>query len=231
MKARCIAHRGCHWKCFENTIQAFDAAAKGSYFGIEMDIHLIKNKKWIIHHDPDFLSNGKKHVIKDEKFDDLIKLPLDNKWNYEAYMPSLEDYLKAVKGSGKRPIIEIKPKNPSFHNLKKVIKTVRKYFSLDEVDFIAFYPWPLFKLKFLYHKKVHIQQLVEHEHPFMVKWALRHKFGLDIEDVMLTKEIVDTFHKKNLTVNVWTVDKEEQLKKFEEMGVDFITTNTFDQNS
>ena len=128
MKPLCVAHRGCHWNCFENTIQAFEAATKGDFWGIEMDIHLTKDKKWIIHHDPDFLSNGVKHVIKEENFEDLLKLPLDNEWNYEAYCPSLDDYLKIVHGSGKTPIIEIKPKNPSFHYLKVMIKQVKHYF-------------------------------------------------------------------------------------------------------
>ena len=231
MKPLCVAHRGCHWNCFENTVQAFEAAAKGDFFGIEMDIHLTKDKKWIIHHDPDFLSNGVKHVIKEELFEDLIKLPLDNEWNYEAYCPSLEDYLKIVHGSGKTPIIEIKPKNPSFHHLKQVVKEVEKHFKLNEVVFIAFYPWPLFKLKFLYGKKVRIQQLWEPTHQFIMKWAYSHRFGLDSDMQCLTKEIVDKFHAKGLEVNVWTVDDEESLKKFEEMGVDYITTNKFNQNS
>lgn len=231
MKPLCVAHRGCHWECFENTAQAFLAASKGEFWGIEMDIHLTKDKKWIVHHDPDFLSNGVKHVIKEEIFEDLLKLPLDNEWNYEAYCPSLDEYLKIVHGSGKTPIIEIKPKNPSFHYLKKMVKQVKQYFALNEVVFIAFYPWPLFKLKFLYGKKVRIQQLWEPSHQFIMKWAYRHKFDLDADQKCLTKEIVDKFHNKGLKVNVWTVDDEESLKKFEEMGVDYITTNKFDQNS
>ena len=231
MKPLCVAHRGCHWNCFENTIQAFEAAAKGDFWGIEMDIHLTKDKKWIVHHDPDFLSNGTKHVIKEENFEDLIKLPLDNEWNYEAFCPSLDDYLKAVHGSGKTPIIEIKPKNPSFHYLKVMIKQVKQYFTLDEVVFIAFYPWPLFKLKFLYGKKIHIQQLWEPTHPVIMKWAYNSRFDLDSDEKCLTKEIVDKFHKKGLKVNVWTIDTEESLRKFEEMCVDYITTNKFDQNS
>ena len=231
MKPLCIAHRGCHWNCFENTIQAFEAAKKGDFYGVEMDIHLTKDKKWIIHHDPDFLSGGVKHVIKEERCDDLLKLPLDNERNYEAFMPTLESYLMTLQNSGKRPIIEIKPKNPSFHQLRKMSKIVKKHFRLQDVDFIAFYPWPLFKLKIMYGKKVHIQQLVEHDHPFMVDWAYRYKFGLDIEAKMLTKEMIDRFHKKKLKVNAWCVDDEETLRKFEEWGIDYITTNKFDQNS
>lgn len=230
MKPLCVAHRGCHWKCFENTKQAFEAATKGKFFGIEMDIHLTKDKKWIVHHDPDFLSNGKKVVIKDEKFNDLIKMPLDNKWGYEAKCPSLEEYLKIVKTSNKRPVIEIKPKNPSFHNLKKVIKEVKKYYDLKDVTFIAFYPWPLMKIKIM-HPKQDVQLLVEHTHPFLVDWAYKFRWGLDIESPMLTKSMCKKFQEKGLVVNAWTVDTKKELKRLCELNIDMITTNVFDQNS
>ena len=63
------------------------------------------------------------------------------------------------------------------------------------------------------------------------KWAKFFKMDIDIEDKILTPELVSLFHKKNLKVNVWTVDDIDNLRKFEEMGVDYITTNVFNQNS
>ena len=54
---------------------------------------------------------------------------------------------------------------------------------------------------------------------------------IDIEDRLLTQDLVDIFHKKNLKVNCWTVDTKEGLQKLEDMGVDYITTNELDQNS
>lgn len=230
MKPLCIAHRGCHWNCFENTKQAFEAAAKGNFFGIEMDIHLSNDKKWIIHHDPDFMSNGKNIIIKNHKFANLLKMPLDNEWNYEAFCPSLEEYLSIVKDSGKRPIIEIKPKNPTYINLRKMLGIVKKYFKLSDVTFIAFYPWPLIKIKRM-HPRQKVQLLVEHTHPYLVDWAYKFKWGLDIESTMLTKEMVDKFKAKNLQVNCWTVDSKEELERVISLGVDMVTTNVFDQQS
>lgn len=230
MKPLCIAHRGCHWDCFENTIQAFQAASKGNFYGVEMDIHLTKDKKWIIHHDPDFLSNGKKYVIKNLTLEEIKKLPLDNEKNYEAFCPTLEEYLDCLKGSKKRPIIEIKPQNPSFHNLRKVLKEVKNRFDLKDVTFIAFYPWPLMKFKVINHK-LDVQLLVEKTHLFLVNWAYKLKWGLDIESINLNKEIVTKFHKKKLKVNCWTIDSEDELKRVCNLKVDFVTTNVFDQNS
>ena len=52
-----------------------------------------------------------------------------------------------------------------------------------------------------------------------------------IEDKLLTTELVEIFHKKNLKVNCWTVDEEKMLRKLEDWGVDYITTNVFNQKS
>ena len=103
---------------------------------------------------------------------------------------------------------------------------------LENVTFIAFYPWPLIKLRNRFHKRVHLQQLLEEGHyKTLYKWAKFFKMDIDIEDRLLTQDLVDLFHKKNLKVNCWTVDTVEGLRKLEEMGVDYITTNTLDQNS
>ena len=233
MKPLCIAHRGKHDKFFENTLNAFKEAARGDYFGIETDIHLTKDNYWVVHHDPDFLSNGQKYVIADLTKDEVIKLHLDNDQNDdEAYIPLFEDYLKVCKESGKRPIIEIKPENPKLKYLKQLVKYIDEYMGIDNVHFIAFYPWPLIKLRLKYHKKVHLQQLLEEKHyKTLHKWAKFFKMDIDIEYKLLTQELMDKFHKKNLKVNAWCVDDNETLKKFEEMGIDYITTNVFNQNS
>ena len=233
MKPLCIAHRGKHDKYFENTLNAFKEAARGDYFGIETDIHLTKDNYWVVHHDPDFLSGGQKYAIAEFTKDEVIKLPLDNNQNDKgAFIPLFEDYLKICKESGKRPIIEFKPKNPRLKYIKQVVKFVKELYDLNEVTFIAFYPWPLIKLRLAYGKKVHLQQLLEEGHyKTLYKWAKFFKMDIDIEDRLLTTELVEIFHKKNLKVNCWTVDDEEMLRKLEDWGVDYITTNVFNQNS
>ena len=230
MKPLCIAHRGCHWNCYENTIQSFHAAANGNFYGIELDVHLTKDKKWIIHHDPEFISNGKKIIIKKEKFNYLTNLPLDNPKNYQAKCPSLDELFDALRNSDKKAIIEIKPKNPSFHNLKKLIKEIKEKFDLNRVVFIAFYPWPLIKLRILL-KNHPVQLLVEKEHLFLLDWAYNFNWDIDVESSCMNERIVKRFHSKKLKVNTWTIDDKKDLQRLEKMGVDYITSNVFDQNS
>jgi len=231
MKPLCIAHRGKHDKYFENTLNAFKEAAKGDFYGIETDIHLTKDNHWVIHHDPDFFSDGKKYVIKDLTRDEVTKLHLDNQQNdEEAYIPLFEDYLTICKESGKRPIIEIKPENPNSRYLKKLIKYIDGFMGLNNVTIIAFYPWPLLNLRRMYHRKLHLQLLIG-PHIWLYKSAIFHHMDLDIEYKLLTKELLAIFHKKKLKINCWTVDDIDTLRRLEEWGVDYITTNVFDQNA
>ena len=231
MKPLCIAHRGKHNIYYENTINAFKEAANGDCYGIETDIHLTKDNYWVVHHDADFLSDGKKYIIADLTKDEILKLHLDNEQNdKEACIPTFEEYLKICKENGKRPIIEIKPKNPKGKHIKQLVRYIDQEMGVENVTFIAFYPWPLLKLRFKYHKRVHLQMLIE-PYMFLTKWAKFFKMDIDIKDTLLTTALVDKFHKKKLKVNVWTVDDVETLRHLEEMGVDYITTNKLDQNS
>ena len=82
----------------------------------------------------------------------------------------------------------------------------------------------------MYRKKVHLQMLIE-PRPVLISWAKFYHMDIDIRDKMLTIELVNKFHKKKLKTNCWIVNDESMLRHLEEIGCDYITTDTFDQNS
>ncbi len=47
-----IAHRGASRECLENTLPAFDRALLQGADGIELDVHLTRDGKVVVHHDP-----------------------------------------------------------------------------------------------------------------------------------------------------------------------------------
>ena len=229
MKPLAIAHRGYHEKYFENTKEAFIEAGKMDFYGIETDIHLTKDLVWIAHHNDDIISGGKNYFIKDLTYEQIKDMKLDNEQGHDnATVCLFDDYLDICKQSGKRPIIEIK-NSPKWKYLKKLGKHVDEIIGLDNVTFIGFYPWPMGKLRLSFKKRIHLQHLIE-EHTELLGYARLFKMDLDISYKVLTEKILNKFHKKHLKVNVWTIDEEEILRKMEDMGVDYITTNTFDQN-
>ena len=228
MKPLAIAHRGYHHRYFENTKEAFIEASKMDYYGIETDIHLTKDLVWITHHNDDIVSGGKKYLIKDLTLEEIMKLPLDNDLGHEnATVCLFTDYLKICKESGKRPIIEIK-NSPKKKYLKKMALEVDKYMGFDNVTFIAFYPWPLMKLRMMFHKKVHLQQLIQY-HKELINTAIMFKMDIDYDYKELTDKMIKRMHKHHLKVNVWTVNDEEVLRDLEKRGVDYITGDNFSQ--
>lgn len=52
--------------------------------------------------------------------------------------------------------------------------------------------------------------------------------SLDSRYTLVSKEDVEKLHKVGLTVNVWTVNKEEEMKRLlDEVGVDMVTTEYY----
>lgn len=232
MKPLAIAHRGKHNTIyFENTYEAFKLAGESPFYGIETDIHQTKDKIWITHHNPTIVSGGKEYVIKDLTYDELSKLPLDNNQGHDnAKVCLFTDYLTVCKESGKRPIIEFKM-TPSRKDMKKLLKYIDEYMGLTNVTFISFYPWPLNKIRSIVHKKADIQWLCQ-DHTELKFWCrCIRKYSFDNYYKMTSQKDIDAWHKKHLEVNVWTVDDEKALRELEAMGVDYITSNVFDQNS
>ena len=64
LKTKTIAHRGLSAIECENTNAAFIAAGNRSYFGIETDVHVTADKRFVIIHDDTMkrVSGGKKHA-------------------------------------------------------------------------------------------------------------------------------------------------------------------------
>ncbi len=50
-KTKWIAHRGLSYKYPENSIPAFENAAMLPFYGIETDIHILKDRQIVTHHD------------------------------------------------------------------------------------------------------------------------------------------------------------------------------------
>ncbi|MBQ8836951.1 MAG: glycerophosphodiester phosphodiesterase, partial [Clostridia bacterium] len=99
-----IAHRGLSGIERENTCPAFVAAGNRSYFGIETDVHITKDGKFVIIHDEttERISSGK-HSINVEESDysevERIVLPdLDSTTDRkDIRIPLLREYIKICK--------------------------------------------------------------------------------------------------------------------------------------
>lgn len=110
------AHRGLHdnlWGIPENSMTAFKKAVDKNY-GIELDIHLTKDKRLVVFHDDSLwrMCHINKHIC-DMTWDELKNIHL---LETEETIPLLEDVLHVIRG--KIPlIIELKVDRGNYNEL------------------------------------------------------------------------------------------------------------------
>lgn len=233
MKPLCLAHRGKHdGAYYENTKEAFIEAGKGAFYAIETDIHLTRDHVWITHHNDDIVSGGKHYDIGTLTLSEIMAMPLDNTQGHDqATVCLFSDYLDICKESGKRPVIEIK-NNPKWKYIKEMLSYTDDVIGLSNVTIIDFYPQPLLKMKFLGYRQVHTQMLIGRHHTRMALWVAQ-LFGWDISirHNLLNRKLIDKMHRRGHQVTVWTVDRKKALDRVTNLGVDYVASNVFDQNS
>lgn len=217
-----IAHRG-YWDTAgsaQNSITSIIRADEIGVYGSEFDVWRTKEGRLFVNHDRRF----KGLDIYSDRYRDVIKIKLDN----GERIPSLKHFLKeSKKHTELRLICELKslPSNEE-ENLavKEIIEAIKKYDLLDRTDFIAF----------SLNACISFRQELPTGNVYYLNGDLSPKeiydlklTGIDYSVHTLKKhpEWIDEAHQLGLKVNVWTVNKERDMKFFIEKGVDFITTD------
>ncbi len=230
-KVKVIAHRGLSGIERENTYPAFIAAGNRSYFGIETDVHVTKDGKFVIIHDETTkrVSNGACEIdVEKSNFDEIKDIVLPDRdgstERRDIKIPLLKDYVKICKKYDKKCVLELKNRF-SLEDIKRLVEEIKELDYLENMIFISFSYENCVDLRKLL-KDASIQYLIQ---DFMseetLKKLLDYDLDLDIYYPKLTKEWVDKLHELGKKVNIWTCDDKRLAEAYIEMGVDFITTN------
>lgn len=227
-----IAHQGASGLERGNTCSAFVAAGNRSYFGIETDVHVSADGKFVICHD-ETLTNvtGGKCDTNIEKsnyvdYKDITLSDIDGSfYRGDLRVPLLEEYIKICKKYEKICVLEVKNLF-SEDDIKRLVEEIDIYGYLENVIFISFFTenclnlrklLPTARIQCLYWDRKVDQELVD--------FLKSNRFDIDIMYTLLNEEDVTLLHKNGISVNCWTCDDMESAKKLVEYGVDFITSN------
>ena len=230
-QVKMIAHRGLSHIERENTNAAFIAAGNRSYFGIETDVHKTSDGQFILIHDSltGRVTNQTIDVDVDATEYDTLKQivlsDLDGSLDrQDLRIPLLTDYIRICKKYEKICVLEIKGVFPRF-DLEQLVEIIGQEEYLESVIFISFGIENCIVLRELLPDS-QIQWLTSKELTEENKQNLyRYHLDLDIKYELLTKDIVDELHAKNVQINCWTCDNRQDAEALIEMGVDYITTN------
>ena len=225
-----IAHRGFHKSegAARNSLNALKAAQEAKFWGSECDLQLTKDGEVLVVHGP--------YHPGDNKAKPRVNVQRSTKEQVQAILlesgevvPTLDEYLQQTKKSNDtKLIIEIKDQlTPQLETeiVQKTVDMVAKYNLQDNVEYIAFRPFVCWEIARIAPKGTKIAYLNGDYSPQYCKGMGCQ--GIDYRYTVLKKKKnwIKQAHKLGMYVNVWTVNKEEDIRWCIQNGVDYITTD------
>jgi len=233
---RIIAHRGASGTAPENTLAAINRAWELGADGVEVDVHLTKDDVPVLIHDPDTKRvAGTKMVVERNTYEDLSKLDVGS-WKGPEFagerIPRLAEVLETMPAR-KNFFVEVKDVSGQalVRALEPIFRDHPHFVTERQVYFMSFFPdalWPMaarfpdLTLLLLVDNLRRIPRQIPKRLPDdnlpIHGLGLSHKLKLDDarREALLAAGAI---------MNVWTVNEPEQLKKWEDAGFDFLTTD------
>ena len=236
MKSRplIVGHRGYKARAPENTFHSFDLALKSGAEMLELDVHLTKDKKIVVHHDEKLgRTVPGEGFIFDKTWQELSSLDagewFDPQFKKER-IPLLDEVLQRYK---KKIPINIEVKREGLKNFKKckeladiLIHTLINHHISDQVVISSF---SLPFLSVLRRKTLLFRLGVLDKYPqapVASLWASRigaYSYHPKFESLSFKK--VKKMQEKGIKVMVWTVNHNEEYEKLWKWQVDGIITD------
>lgn len=222
-----IAHRGA-WKDTglpQNSLASFQAAAIMGCHGSECDVWLSADDSLVICHDA--TRDGKR--IDSMSYEEVTSVLLEN----GEKIPTLREYITVAKKYPRtKLIIDLKTNKEPARTLlmfQMIVKLVKDLECQEQVEYILGYH-PLYDtfskmttspIAYLGHYKNELPEMFPDS---IVTSGIK---SVDYKYVHFdaNPDWVETFKNSGVHLNVWTVNDEESMKRFLDLGFDYITTD------
>ncbi|GAA6318302.1 MULTISPECIES: glycerophosphodiester phosphodiesterase family protein [Anaerostipes] len=244
---RFIAHRGLSAQAPENTRYAFELAAKEGYWGMETDVRMTRDNKFILLHDATLKRMcGVDKRPEDMDYEDIRTLKITGGNNISKYknikdatqIASLEEYLKICKKSEKVPLIELKVEqkngekiNMKDEDMKRVYDEVKSIMGDRPYTFTSFNLETVIGMRYLKMKdsdasNVSLRHIVNSPDLDNLSYYKRRGIQLDCNYKNVSLGTLSDFHSAGLTICAWVIDDKETAWDYIQRDADYITTNT-----
>lgn len=221
-----VAHRGDSVHAPENTMPAFELAAKeemSSY--IEFDVHQTKDGEIIVSHDDDLTRvTGENVYVHELTYDEVMKLDT-GAWFSEKYkgtkFSTLDEALAYLKNTDMTMQIEIKPSGYDNNLEETVVDIIKKYGLQDRAMITCLKLDPLLKIEKFAPEIYTVYSM-------FVAYGDLASIPVDaytIEYSNVSEKLVDNIHNAGKKIFAWTLNTENGVQNLIDCGVDGILTD------
>ena len=216
-----IAHRGASATRPENTLEAFEVAVEQGADLIETDLHLTRDRAVVLRHDPEVPGPEGPIPVARLRLEEIRALPAG------AAIPELGEVLDAL--GGRIPFnLELKRdlEGPHPGLAERVLELVRARGLLEQTLFSSFYDPDLAELRRL-EPAARIGLLLSPRFPHRAVARARALGAGTLHPAreIATPGLLGEAREAGLPCLVFTVDDEEEMRRFLELGVAGLFTN------
>ncbi len=230
MPRRVYGHRGASGYAPENTLEAFELAARQGAHGIELDVHMSRDGELVVAHDEtvDRVSDGTGR-LRDLSLLELKRLRF-NKTHPEyrdARIPTLGEVFELLDGFGIRINVELKNNLVDYPDMeKRCVELAARMGMTDRVIYSSFNHHSLVRVKAI---DPSIYCGILYECAMVRPWEYAKALGMNalhphFSELRVPGEC-DKAHALGLDVNPWTVNEEEHIRMTFDAGADWVITN------
>lgn len=235
-----VAHRGSSGVCPENTLAAIKQAIQDGADWIEIDVHLSKDNRVIVIHDPklDRTTDGQ-GFVSDHTFEEISSLDAGSWFSpefSEEAVPDLLNVLMAVDGKC-QVLIELKNghNEPYLGLTEAVLEVIDQYKAQNWVVLQSFEEIYIKELQ-AYAHKIPVHKLLITNIPLLPLYLdtklrigniykQRHIKAINPYYKFLNRRYIYNAHKVGLEVYCYTINEVAEMKQAMKYGVDGIITN------
>ena len=221
-----IAHRGYSGKYRENTAEAFEMAVRAGFGGIETDVRRTKDGVLVCCHNSEAsYADGTVMEVAEHTFADLTAKPLYNPFtDTDLRLCSFEEYLRICHEGNVIAVIELKGTYTP-EQIDQVFDMADAIHGLSRCQLQSFHEENLEKAHERFPALTVVYTCGGHEE--YLEQCLKKGFMIAADQGGLTRETVDRFHEAGIMVDVWTVNRVDDLKRAREMRCDLIESDLF----
>lgn len=223
-----VAHRGVSGLETENTHAAFVAAGNRSYYGIETDVHVTADGKYVAFHDDETGRLAAENVIIEQTdyatLRSMILRQRDGNFGRtDIRIPSLQEYIEICQKYEKVAVLELK-NHFRKEQVFEICGIIDEIGYLENVIFISFDFENLVYVKEK-HPNQTVQFLAGRCDEELAKKLSALGMDLDIYFEGFDRETAERCHRYGIKVNCWTVDRLADAARLADLGASFITSN------